>query len=90
MTAPTLDGYVTADGIHVAVWCKHCRMLHIHGHRGRDEPIGYGDGHVASDCIESPDVGGGYYIREVGWFTSEPQERRYLREQAKIATAEVS
>jgi hypothetical protein len=42
--APQLDGYITADGVHVVVWCRSCRRLHSHGHGGMDAPRGAGDG----------------------------------------------
>ena len=35
LQALALDGHVTADGVHVVVWCKHSRRLNSHGHSGR-------------------------------------------------------
>jgi hypothetical protein len=82
---PTLKGYVTVDGDSVVVWCKYCRRLHSHGHGGLREPLGAGDGHRYAHCHDrnSGYDETGYYIIEVGWFTSEEQRREYEREQAQ-------
>jgi hypothetical protein len=81
---PVLDGFIGPDGVHVFVWCQHCRRLHSHGHGGPDAPIGAGDGHRVAHCSEPRTwswkfgyVWTGYIIREVGQFTSAAQMRRY-------------
>src|SRR5215217_6532153 len=76
MTAPTLDGYVTADGVSVVVWCKHCLGLHSHGRGGKDAPLGSGDGHRVARCSPHtfrPDFGyraTGYVVAGVAAITS--------------------
>lgn len=73
MTAPTLEGHVTADGVHVRVWCQHCVAWHAHGHGGAKAPLGAGDGHRVAHCHNpaSPYKGTGYTIREIAWIEND-------------------
>lgn len=77
MTAPTLDAYVTADGISTRIWCSWCARWHSHGHCGADQPLGAGDGHRVAHCHDpwSPYNSTGYRLREVGWWDDRPNWR---------------
>ena len=70
---PVLDGY--RHGVHISIWCPHCRRWHHHGvcsgnpacpampsgSRACTCPPGSGDGHRVAHC--GHDSGSPYYAR---------------------------
>jgi len=59
---PTLPAYRDPDGIHLLVWCKHCRRYHRHR-----APISSAPrlAHCATDG-PSPYLATGYKLRDAG------------------------
>ena len=56
---PVLEAYDRHDGCGYAVWCRHCKVWHYHGH---------GEGHRVAHCHdpESPYHRPGYTLRPIG------------------------
>ena len=68
---PTLPGYRDPDGLHVLVWCKHCRRYHRHRLPLSDEPR---LAHCATDG-ESPYLATGYKLSDAGPATARMARR---------------
>lgn len=61
---PVLDGYAFGAHQQVAVWCSHCRDVHVHGN-----PDNEAEFHRLAHCItvaNNPYRAGGYMVRVVG------------------------
>lgn len=81
--APTLDAYRRRDGVHLAVWCEHCRCWHHHGACG--DVFGAGDGHRVAHCAcpNAPYGEAGYVLREVGPLTTKVPNYRAIQYRAR-------
>ena len=60
---PELPAYEAQDGIHLVIWCAHCRIWHSHGTN-----IYGGGGHRVAHCHkpDSPYERRGYILNNVG------------------------
>jgi hypothetical protein len=79
MEPPTLPALRSPHDNLLAVFCPHCKELHVHG--GGSGAPGSADGHLRAPCPDknSPFSDSGYIVREMGLLTRDNMHRYFDR-----------